>query len=163
MPNVTKSTISCGIKLLQNLGVYPAIAVMSLSDEEAEVTDRQTGLGTLQCHPVYTLTKKCTDPNCSMPNCTIAGRKTAAFVLFSDVAGYNGSRLARYIRENALGEVTESQKVTNPNTHREIILYTWKLPTVEKYEEFISTPKFQQEYKEAVERVYGQEGRKPHG
>ena len=163
MSNVTRSTISCGIKLLQDLTQGPVAAVKSLSDPETQVPDVQTGLGTLKCTPVFLSAKKCEWPGCTEPNCCTPEKAIAALVLFSDRVGANGAILADYIRRNKLGKVSESVPVTNPNSAREIILYTWELPSPKEYFTFIDTPEFKKEYKE-MEAMWYKDGRRPaHG
>lgn len=53
---------------------------------------------------------------------------TFGIVIFSDsVRRGNGKALAKYITTAKLGEVVASKKLSNPNTHRNIQMWTWYL------------------------------------
>lgn len=55
----------------------------------------------------------------------------AAFYTFADVVGFkNGSRLAKFIVKNNLGQIVETRSKRNPNTDNRIRVWIWDVDDV---------------------------------
>lgn len=64
-------------------------------------------------------------------------RSNRAFIIYSDfILLKNGESLTKYIRENGLGEVLETEEKVNPNSENRIKVYVWAInhEALEKWE-----------------------------
>lgn len=122
------SFISCGVHQL-HLGSY-----------HQEKNGRQRG-GDWKNVCMATLKKVC-PPGGYFPRAYILGSSdtiavTCAFYVFSDADVFgNGLGFSKYIRDNNLGELTESvEKATNPNSGHDIRVWVWRIdrPAVKKH------------------------------
>lgn len=116
MPELTDTEISCGLRQLSGLcsdsGRYdptdripPKDVIVQAFEEELFGFGAFRNGGTLKPSEI-----------------------TFGAVLFSDsVRRGNGRRLAAYITKNNLGEVVEGKVFSNPNTRRNIQVWTWYL------------------------------------
>lgn len=50
-----------------------------------------------------------------------------AFIVFSDVAGSNGDKLAKLIKKHKLGTLTVTRPKTNPNSGNKIKVWAWSV------------------------------------
>lgn len=64
---------------------------------------------------------------------------TYKMIVFTDaVMNKGGVRLAKYIEENDLGKIVASDKCKNPNTRRNVMLWTW-YPDIKKLRAWYKT------------------------
>lgn len=81
--------------------------------------------GVFELHGVQTTPTK--DTVMSVCENWFENDERGAYILFTTVKGRNGAKLAKFIKDNKLGEVNKQRPTVNANTTNMLYLWVWRV------------------------------------